>query len=106
MQALSLRIVVIIAIGASSIANSQMIGQITDSDFAGFVLKNTNQLRYEIAAGKGYRLQSLLFAIGFDYSKSAIECLQETNAHQSNSFELFRALNEIRISEQGYDNCH
>ena len=80
-------------------ANSQILGDITDSDFAGFVLKNTNQLRFEIKQSNGYRLDSLLFALSLDRSEENINCLQKIiNIHQD-SYNLLLAFNNLRTSQ-------
>ena len=86
-------------------ANSQALGYISDSDFAGFVLKNTNQLRFEIQQSDGYRLDSLLVALSLDRSVENINCLQKISEIHQNSYSLFLAFNNLRTSQSDVTFC-
>lgn len=97
--------VIALAAGIPLAASAQALGEISDADFAGFVLKNTNQLRYEIAVGHGYRLESLIFALEREWSDQTINCLREISSQSLSSYELFQALNQFRMPNTEYDSC-
>ena len=96
----------LISIQSHASGQALPLEQALDGDLAGFVLKNTPQLRLEIRTGEGARLQSLTSELKLGDNPETYKCLQgiEADARKS-SYQLYLELTKLHSRETDIGAC-